>query len=122
MIEIIDIGYENAIAYRLEGKLNQKEVFQLFSLFRKKIDQGEELIIYQEVVSIGGVEFDVIVEKLKFLLDFGLSHFSRIAVVTHKNWMHKIVDLEGKLFRGIDMKGFSIDQKNKAIEFLKNEK
>ena len=121
MIEIIDIGYEKAIAYRLEGKLSQKETSRIFSLFREKIDQGEELIIYQEVVNIGGFELDVIVEKLKFLLDFGLSHFSRIAVVTHTNWMHKIVDLEGKLFKGIDMKGFSIDQKDKAIEFLKNE-
>jgi hypothetical protein len=122
MIDMIDIGYEKAIAYRLEGKLSQEEVSRLFSLFKEKIDQGEDLILYQEVVSIGGVEFDVIVEKLKFFLDFGLSHFSRIAVVTHKKWIHKIVDLEGKLFKGIDMKGFSIDQKDKAIQFLKNDK
>jgi hypothetical protein len=91
-------------------------------LFKEKIDQGEDLILYQEVVSIGGVEFDVIVEKLKFFLDFGLSHFSKIAVVAHKKWIHRIVDLEGKLFKGIDMKGFSIDQKDKAIQFLKNDK
>ena len=40
--------------------------------------------------------------------------------VTHKNWMHKIIDLEGKLFKKFDMKAFSIDDKIKAIEFLKN--
>ncbi len=120
MIELIDIGYEKAIAYRLEGKLTQKEASSIFSMFREKIDKGEELILYQEIVSIGGFEFDVIIEKLKFLHDFGLSHFRKIAVVTHKKWLHKIVDLEGKLFKGIDLKGFSIDQKDKAIEFLKN--
>ncbi len=120
MIELIDIGYEKAIAYRLEGKLTQKEASSIFSMFREKIDKGEELILYQEIVSIGGFEFDVIIEKLKFLHDFGLSHFRKVAVVTHKKWLHKIVDLEGKLFKGIDLKGFSIDQKDKAIEFLKN--
>jgi len=29
-------------------------------------------------------------------------------------------DLEGKLFKKFDMKGFSIDDKDKALEFLKN--
>jgi hypothetical protein len=49
-----------------------------------------------------------------------MSNFSRIAVITHKKWMHKIIDLEDKLFKKIDMKGFSIDDKNNAIEFLRN--
>lgn len=33
--------------------------------------------------------------------------------------MHKLVDFEGKLFKNIDMKGFPIEQRDKAIEFLK---
>ena len=49
----------------------------------------------------------------------GMSHFSRIAVVTHKKWIHKLVDLEGRFFKNIDMKGFSIEDKDKAILFLK---
>ncbi len=50
----------------------------------------------------------------------GLSHFTKIAVVTHKRWLHKLVDLEDKLFKSISMKGFSIEEKDQAIEFLKN--
>ena len=37
-------------------------------------------------------------------------------------WMHKIIDLEGKLFKKFDMRGFSIDDKDKALEFLKSGK
>ena len=77
------------------------------------------MIVYQEVVSIGGAEFDAMFEKFKFLKDVGMSHFSRIAVVTQKKWIHKLVDLEGRLFKNIDMKGFPIEKKDKAIEFLK---
>ncbi len=91
----------------------------VLSAFKEKIDKGEKLLVYQEVVSIGGADFDAVIEKLKFLIDFGLSHFSRVAVVTHQKWIHKLVDLEGKLFKNIHMRGFSLEDKDKAVEFLK---
>ena len=120
MLEMIDIGFEKAVAYRLVGKITEEEMTSVISIFKEKIDKDEKLIVYQEIVSLGGVEFDAIVEKFKFLINVGISHFSKIAVVTHKKWIHKLVDLEGKLFKNIDMKGFPIEEKDKAIEFLKN--
>jgi hypothetical protein len=119
MLEMIDVDYEKAVAYRVGGKITEAEMKSVLSLFREKIDKGEELLVYQEIVSIGGVDFDAVIEKLKFFIDFGLSHFSRIAVVTHQKWIHKLVDLEGKLFKNIHMKGFSLEEKDKALEFLK---
>lgn len=117
---MIDIGFDKAVAYRLEGKITEEETTSIFSIFKEKIEKGEKLILYQEIVSIGGVELDAIIEKFKFLFDFGISHFSKLAVVTDKKWIHKIVDIEDKIFRNIDMKGFSLEEKDKAIEFLKS--
>ncbi len=119
MIEMIDIGIEYAVAYRLEGKITEEEMTSILTLFKEKIEKGEKLIVYQEVVSIGGAEFDAMIEKFKFFRDFGFSHFDRIAVVTHTKWLHKIVDFEDKIFRNINMKGFSVDEKKQAVEFLK---
>lgn len=120
MLEIIDIGIPNAVAYRLGEKITEEEMASVIALFREKIDLGQKLIVYQEVVSFGGVAFDAMAEKLKFFLDVGISHFSKIAVVTHKKWIHQLVDFEGKLFKDIDMKGFSIEEKDKAVAFLKS--
>jgi len=120
MLELIDIGIEKAVAYRLGGKITEDEMTLVLSALKDKIENYGEVFIYQEIESFGGVEFDAIVEKIKFFSDVGISNISRIAIVTHKKWMHKIIDLEGKLFKKIDMKGFSIDDKNEAIEFLKN--
>nr|WP_320190740.1 STAS/SEC14 domain-containing protein [uncultured Desulfobacter sp.] len=119
MIEMIDIGIQEAIAYRIEGKITEDEMKTVLAVFREKIKKNEKLIIYQEVVSIGGVEFDAMIEKLKFFLAFGLSHFRKIAVVTHKKWIHKLVNLEAKFFKGIEMRGFPKEEKDQAIEFLK---
>ena len=119
MMEMIDIGLKNAIAYRIGGKITENEMELVLSVFREKINRGEKLMIYQEIVSIGGVEVNAIIKKLKFFAEFGMSDFSRIAVVVHKKWIHKIIDLEGKLFKKFDMRGFSIEEKEKAIEFLR---
>jgi hypothetical protein len=120
MLEMIDIGVENAIAYRIEGKVTEEDMTSILTVFKEKIEKGEKLVVYQEVVSIGGVELDAMIEKFKFFREVGFSHFDRIAVVTHTKWLHKIVDLEDKIFRNIHMKGFSVDEKDQAIEFLKN--
>ena len=53
MLEMIDIGFEKAVAYRLEGKITEEQMLSVLSIFREKIDKGEKLIVYQEVVSIG---------------------------------------------------------------------
>ena len=121
MLEMIDIGSEKIIAYRLGGKITEEEMTSVLSIFRERIDKGEKLLVYQEVESIGGAEFDAMIKKFKFFKDvgFNFSHFSKIAVVTHSKWLHKLVDLEDKIFRNVDMKGFPIDEKDKAIEFLK---
>jgi len=119
MLEMIDIGVENAVSYRIEGKITEEEMASLFSIFKEKIEKDEKLNLYQEIVSIGGVELDAMVEKFKFLKAFGISHFSKIAVITHKKWIHKLVGFEDKLFKNVDMRGFSIEEKDKAIEFLK---
>lgn len=121
MLEMIDIGVENTIAYRLGGKITEEEMTAILTIFKEKIDKGERLNVYQEVVSIGGVELDAMIEKFKFFREVGFSHFDRIAVVAHTKWLHKLVDLEDKIFKSIDMKGFSNDEKDQAIEFLKNE-
>lgn len=120
MLEMLDIGIGDAVAYRLEGKITEEEMKSVVSIFKEKIANGEKLLIYQEIGSFGGVEFEVIIEKFKFLSDFGISHFSKVAVVTHKKWLHKIVDLEDKIFKSVDMKAFSVEEKDEAVEFLKS--
>ncbi|MCG8634268.1 MAG: STAS/SEC14 domain-containing protein [Desulfobacterales bacterium] len=117
MIEFLDIT--GVVGYRLEGKISTEEMTSVLDLFREIIARGEKINLYQEVTSIGGVEFEAMGEKLKFFLDVGLSNFGRIAVVADKKWIPRLVDLEGRLFRNIEMRGFSMEEKDAAIAFLK---
>ena len=121
MLEMMDIGVDEAVAYRLGGKLTDAEMSQVFTALKEKIEQHGKVSIYQEIESFKGVELDGMVEKVKFFLDVGISKFDKIAVVVDWEWLQKIVDIEGKLFSKFDMRGFSMDEKDQAIAFLKGE-
>ena len=71
MLEMIDIGIEKAVAYRLEGKITEKDMTSVLTVFKEKIAQNEKLFVYQEIVSLGGVEFDALSEKLRFFTNAG---------------------------------------------------
>lgn len=119
MLEFLDIGIEGVVAYRLEGKISTREMKEVLELFRTRIEKGEKIHLYQEITTLGGVEIEAVLEKMKFFFDAGISNFGRVAVVAHKNWIPKLIDLEGRLFTGIEMRGFSMDEKEAALDFLK---
>jgi hypothetical protein len=87
---------------------------------KAKIERYENIVIYEEIVSFRGVEFKAIVEEFKYLVEIGFSNIARVAVVTDKKWIEKIVGIEDKIFKSTDMKAFSTEEKDNAIEFLKN--
>ncbi|MDD9304446.1 MAG: STAS/SEC14 domain-containing protein [Desulfobacter sp.] len=121
MLEFLDLKIDGVVAYRLAGKISTQEMKEVLDLFRQIIDRGEKINLYQEVTSLGGVELEAMVEKLKFFLELGVSHFGRVAVVPRKKWIPKLVDLEGKLFKNVEMKRFALEEKDLALAFLKGE-
>jgi RNA binding exosome subunit len=121
MLEMMDIGIDKAVACRWGGKITEDEMKLIFSALKEKIDKYGKIHIYQEIESFGGVKLDAVIEEFKFLFDVGLAHFDKAAVVTNKKWVHKLVDLEDKIFRKIEMKSFSTDERQEAIEFLRSD-
>jgi hypothetical protein len=119
MLTMLDIGIDKAVAYRIAGKITDTDMELATSVLQEKIAAYGDIFIYQEIESFKGIEFEAMVEKTKFFLKMGTSNIKRIAVVTHKDWMNKIIDLEGKLFKNIDMKAFLTEDKDSAIEFLR---
>jgi hypothetical protein len=47
MLEMLDIGIKNAVAYRVGGKITEDEMKSVLSIFKEKIKSGEMLLIYQ---------------------------------------------------------------------------
>lgn len=120
MIEMLNIGIEKTVAYRVSGKVTEEDMVTVFTAIKDKIETEGDIYLYQEIESLNGVGFDAIIEKLKFLADIGISHFKKIAIVTDRKWMQKVIRVEDSIFSSIEMRAFSFEEREKAFDFLKD--
>ncbi len=120
MLEMIDIGVENSTAIRMSGKITKDEMTRVLSDTKEKIKRYGSIVIYEEIESFEGVELAAIVEEFKYLFDVGLSNIKKVAVVTDKKWIEVIANIEDKIFRKIDIKCFSMNDKELAVKYLKD--
>ena len=86
MLEMIDIGIDRAVAFRMEGKFTKSEMVQVLSEAKAKIELYKKIVVYEEITSFSGIELKGIVEEFKFLHEVGISNIEKMAVVTDKKW------------------------------------
>tara|TARA_R110002167_G_scaffold15059_1_gene60654 strand:+ start:273 stop:641 length:369 start_codon:yes stop_codon:yes gene_type:complete len=118
MMELIDIGIKNAIAIRIAGKITESDMELVFSEMKGKIRAYGDIVLYEQIDSFEGVELAGIVDKFKYLFEMGISGITRVAIVTDKQWLSKIVSLEDKLFKNMHMQCFPLEDREEAIAFL----
>ena len=117
---MIDIGIENSTAFKMSGKITKDEMTSVLADAKEKTKRYGNIVIYEEIESFEGVELAAIVEEFKYLLDVGISNIGKAVVVTDKKWIEVIADIEDKIFRKIDIKCFSLSDKELAIKYLKD--
>jgi hypothetical protein len=120
MIEMIDIGIDNAVAFQMSGKITESDMSLVLSFAKEKKESYGNIVILEKIESFKGIEIAALVEEFKYLYEVGMSNISKIAILTDKKWIEHIVEIEDKIFTGIDMMCFSIEDQESAVEFLKN--
>jgi hypothetical protein len=122
MYKVIQKGV-NRLDIEMSGKLNAEEM-------RIALD---ELVSKSETIENGTMLYDVIdfhlpsleaiaIEFSRLPSMFGfLKKFERAAVLTDKTWLKKVSEFEGALFPGLDIKGFSRDQRLEAETWLSSQ-
>ncbi|WP_226647799.1 STAS/SEC14 domain-containing protein [Microbulbifer variabilis] len=120
MLTALDLGIANALAFRVSGSITESDVSEALEAARQLGKQYENITIYEEIESFEGFEFAAIIEKFKYLYDTGVSNISAAAILTDKRWLQKIIRVEDKIFRNMNIRCFSLDQREEAIQFLKH--
>lgn len=118
MIESIPTGIDDALAFRVSGKITKQEMTAVLAEAREKIAAHGSIVLLEEIDSFEGVEWGALVEEFRYLFEIGISNIRKAAVVTDKKWIGRIVAIEDKVFRGIEMKCFPKKDRDAAIAFL----
>ncbi len=119
MIELMEVEIDNVLAFRLEGKVSEDDMKLLLGEAKKKIEQHGNIVLLEQIDSIKGISIKAIIAEVKYLFSMGLTNISKVAVLTDKQWIQKVVSLESKFFRKIQIQGFSLDEKAAALNFLR---
>jgi hypothetical protein len=118
MIELIDTQSPRAIGIKIAGKIERPDVDKLRKAIDEKLEHTGKLGAYVELESFGGISLDALVEDLKLFIPY-LNKFDKKAVVSDEEWVGNIAEIAGKLVPGIEVRHFTPDQKEEAMEWVR---
>jgi|TARA_B110000914_G_scaffold207674_1_gene204573 hypothetical protein len=119
VIEMMDVGIDNALAFQLSGKITESDMSMVLSAAKEKIESHGSIVILEKFNSFEGIEIAAIAEEFKYLFEVGMSNIVKVAILTDKKWIERIVNIEDKIFRNVEMKCFSLEEQAEAVQFLK---
>ena len=122
MIEILD-SPRHLVAMRISGDITAEDVANAYEATEDALKENERISFFAEVedsanLTLEGLAKDI-VEGIGQICK--LSRYYRAAVVTDKSWIASVARAEGVLFCLIDVRVFSLKEKDKAFAWSSEE-
>ncbi len=119
MLSLIPMDADHVIGCVVDGKISSEDIDTIWNEIDRKLKDHKKLCVYVEVKDYGGISLDAFFEDFKHVFKhFG--DFSKKAVVTEKNWMMKMAPVVDKIFPNIEVRCFSFEDKDKAVEWVQS--
>ncbi len=116
-VQLITHKPDNIIGLNIDGSINAEDIDRITELIESKLKQGERLRIYAEVNSWSGMSLNAFVKDLRFSLQH-LKDFDKEAIVSDRKWLEALAAVSNTLFSSIEVKHFTLDEKDKALEWV----
>jgi hypothetical protein len=120
MIQLIDIGAEQVVGIRVDGTIHTADMKAIEQAFEDKFARFDKASIYVEVINLGGITLNALVEDLKFAIA-KFNRFEKKAVVSDHQWIGPMAEVGDRLFPSIHVKHFSVEEKATALEWVSSE-
>lgn len=123
MISKIDLKDPRVLAFKIERHISAKELTDLFDDMKGKMKSSEHLRLYLEMHDLSGMDPSAVWEDLRFAfnnMDEMIKKIERVAFVAKSNWLRLLATGEYKLIPNIEEKSFTLEQKDEALEWIKN--
>ena len=117
MIELVPIPATNVIGVRIVGKMEKADIDKTTQEIEKKLTVHDKVNIYAEIESFEGITIEALVADVKFAFPH-LRDFNKKAVVSEKPWIENLVAIGDKLFPSVEVRHFSFDQKDEALQWV----
>lgn len=116
-VQIIPHRPDNIIGLDINGSIDAEDIDRVAELIEKRLKQGSKLKIYAEINNWSGMSLAAFIKDLRFSLQH-LNNFEKEAIVSDRRWLEALAALGNTLFSSIEVKHFTFDEKDKALEWI----
>ena len=116
-VQLIPHKADRIIGLNIDGSIASEDIDRLAKMMEKRFSQGEKLRVYAEVNNWSGMSLAALIKDLRFSLQH-LDDFEKEAIVSDNKWLEALAALGNTLFSGIEVKHFTFEDKEKALEWI----
>lgn len=116
-IKLIPHKPDNIIGINIDGRIEAKDIERVVELIEKRLKLGKKLRIYAEVNNWSGMSLEALIKDLKFSLQH-FQDFEKEAIVSDRHWLESLAAISNTLFSSIEVKHFTFDDQDKALEWI----
>lgn len=119
-VKLIPHKPDNIIALDIEGWIDAEDMQYVVDLIETKLQQGKKLRIYAEVNRWTGMSLGAFIQDFRFSLQH-LHDFEKEAIVSDRQWLEGLAALGNTLFSSIEVKHFTPDEKERALQWISSD-
>ena len=116
-VRLIPYKPDHIIGLDIDGWIDAEDIDRVTELIEIRLNRGDKLRIYAEVKNWSGMSLGAFIKDLKFSLQH-LKDFEKEAIVSDRKWLEALAALSNTLFSGIEVKHFTFDEVDKALEWV----
>lgn len=117
MLTLIPFDADNVVGLRIEGKISTREFEDAKKAIEEKFGRHEKISLYAEIFSFGGISLEAMLKDIKFSLGHWL-RFEKEVIVTDKSWLHKVGFAADKVFPGMEVKVYPVEEREAAQRYV----
>ena len=120
-VKLIPHRPDRIIGLDINGRIEAEDVDRVIEIIETKLKAGERLKIYAEVNNWSGMSLAAFIKDLKFSLQHLKDldkDFEKEAIVSDRRWLEALAAIGNSLFSGIEVKHFTLEEKDKALEWV----
>lgn len=121
MIEPIPLPIDNVVGFRIDGKINAEDVSRITDVIEARLKRHPKLRVYAEVKRFSGMSVEAFLKDITFSLRH-LKDFEREAIVSDAAWLKKLANIGDRIFPSIEVRHFSVSEKDEALKWIIDQK
>lgn len=119
VIQLFSTNADQVVAMTINGKIETADFAQIADAVEEVLKTRKKVRLLVEIERLDGISLDALMEDLRFALRHSRD-VERKAVVSDKRWHETLARLSNKLFPGIEIRHFSTDQRDQALEWVES--